>query len=204
MKLRQIERYIKPSNLIVIIFIIGFIGGLTVSFFMAGNSSTEELLWLDTVLLYIKYGEIQYADMLFYILKQRITAIIIIIILCMSGKGKYILTGIVGVVGGFAGFFITEFVVAKGILGSMLFLVTIFPHGIFYAYAYLCFLMSFYNNSSIMTIINQYSQKTPSVIESNSRVLRKKIMPVAVVIIGILLECYVNPFFLKLFLKIFM
>ena len=204
MKLRQLERYVKPSNLVLIIFIMGFIGGMIVSFIMSGNNKTAELLWLDTILLYVKYGEVQYGDMLFYIFKQRIISILIIIILCMSGKGKYILTGVVGLVGCFAGYFITEFVMAKGILGSVLFLVTIFPHGFFYAYAYYSRVTSFFHIRDAKTVVNQCSQKSRSLTTQNGVMMMKKIMPFAVVIIGILLECYVNPFFLKLFLKIFM
>lgn len=203
MKYRHYEQYIKSENLIYIIFLVSFIVGMLLSFLFQKNDA-QEALWLEQILQYVKYGEIQYGDMLFYVLKRRVITIVIIILLCISGRGKYFLMGGVGLAGGFAGFYITEFVVAKGILGSLLFAVSIFPHYICYAYGYMCLLHWMIKTTKKQTSINQGSQKKISFSNINTQNMIKKLPPVAVVIMGILLECYVNPFILKLFLKIFM
>lgn len=203
LKYRHYEQYIKSENLIYIIFLVSFIVGMLLSFLFQKNDA-QEALWLEQILQYVKYGEIQYGDMLFYVLKRRVITIVIIILLCISGRGKYFLMGGVGLAGGFAGFYITEFVVAKGILGSLLFAVSIFPHYICYAYGYMCLLHWMIKTTKKQTSINQGSQKKISFSNINTQNMIKKLPPVAVVIMGILLECYVNPFILKLFLKIFM
>lgn len=203
MKYRHYEQYIKSENLIYIIFLVSFIVGMLLSFLFQKNDA-QEALWLEQIIQYVKYGEIQYGDMLFYVLKRRVITIVIIILLCISGRGKYFLMGGVGLAGGFAGFYITEFVVAKGILGSLLFAVSIFPHYICYAYGYMCLLHWMIKTTKKQTSINQGSQKKTSFSNIDTQNLIKKLSPVAVVIMGILLECYVNPFILKLFLKIFM
>ena len=203
LKYRHYEQYIKSENLIYIIFLVSFIVGMLLSFLFQKNDA-QEALWLEQILQYVKYGEIQYGDMLFYVLKRRVITIVIIILLCISGRGKFFLMGGVGLAGGFAGFYITEFVVAKGILGSLLFAVSIFPHYICYAYGYMCLLHWMIKTTKKQKSINQGSQKKISFSNIDTQNLIKKLSPVAVVIMGILLECYVNPFILKLFLKIFM
>lgn len=203
LKYRHYERYIKPENLIYIIFTVSFIVGMLLSFLFQ-KEDKQGILWLDHIIQYVKYGEIQYGDLLLYVLKRRCIIFAIIILLCISGKGKFFLLGGVGLAGGFAGFYITEFVVAKGILGSLLFAVSIFPHYICYAYGYMCLLHWIIKTTKKQTSINQGSQKKISFSNIDTQKLIKKLSPVAVVIIGILLECYVNPFILKLFLKIFM
>lgn len=203
MKYRHYEQYIKPKTYIYIIFLVSFLVGVLLSFLFQKDEA-QGILWLDHILQYVKYSEIQYGEMFFYVLKRRIIVIAIIILLCISGRGKYFLMGGVGLAGGFCGFYITEFVVAKGILGSLLFAVGIFPHYICYTYGYMCLLNWIMKTSKKHIDINQSSQKKSSFTNINTQKMIKKLAPVAVVIMGILLECYVNPFILKLFLKIFM
>lgn len=203
MKYRHYERYIKPETFIYIIFFMSFLAGIII-FFVFQKDEVQGILWLEHILQYVKYSEIQYGDMFLYVLKRRIIMIAIIVLLCISGKGKYFLMGGVGLAGGFAGFYIIEFVVMKGILGSVLFAVSLFPHYLCYAYGYICLLRGFMKVTKKPNIINRESQKKICFSEINTKDLMKKLSPVAVVIMGILLECYVNPFILKLFLKIFM
>ncbi len=204
MKIRYLDRCVEPKVIIYLLLLGGFLTGMVLAFAGMDESAAQGQLWLEPVLTYLQYGEVQYVDMLFYVLRKRLSFILLLFILCMSGKGKYFLLGIVGVVGGFAGYYITEFIFAKGILGSLLFICSIFPHYLCYAYAYYRLLLFVLNYQSPKQIINQVSQKQVPFIERNERDLIKKLLPIAVVIIGILLECYVNPFFLKIFLKIFM
>lgn len=204
MKIRRFKRYLQPKAMIYLLLIVGFLVGMILSFSMMDPERNKELLWLDQILMCLKYGEINYGIMIFYVLKKRISAILLIIILCLSEKGKYILLGGVVVVGGFMGYFITEFIIAKGILGSMLFFVSIFPHYLFYGYAFYRLLMALLIHKTNKSDIKRMGQNSAPDFGYKDRNIVKKLAPFAVVIIGILLECYVNPFFLKIFLKIFM
>lgn len=202
MKKRSFEGLFTLKLLIIVIFLGAFIIGMLLA--LAGIGRNESIAWPDTLLIYLKYGEIHYGDMLFYVLNKRIAVIVFFAILCMSGKGKYFLLGGVGAYGAFAGFFVTEFIIIKGILGSIFFAVCIFPHYLFYAYGYYKILMGLDKKYIPKELVNQVGQKTAALSHIKSEKIIKTIAPFAVVIIGILLECYVNPFLVKIFLKIFM
>lgn len=202
MRKRNLESLFTLKFLIIVIFLSAFIIGMLLA--LAGINRNESVDWPDTLLIYLKYGEIYYGDMVFYVLKKRIAVIVFLVILCMSGKGKYFLLGGVGVYGAFVGFYITEFIIIKGILGSLFFAVCIFPHYLFYAYGYYKALLYLDHKNITRESINQLGQNTKALFYVKSAKTAKLLVPFVVVIIGIMLECYVNPFLVKIFLKIFM
>lgn len=204
MDVRRLEQYIKPNIIIYMLLLSGFLIGMVISFAGSGGEGTMQLTWLDSAIMYLKYGEIQYLDMLFYIIKKRLGVVLLLLILCMSGKGMYFLLGGVALAGGFLGFFVSEFIIYKGILGSAFLFVSLFPHYLCYIYAYYQLLMFIQKKSNIKEGINRIGQWRAENITSEGKNIVKRLAPIAVVIIGMLLECYVNPFFLKIFLKIFM
>lgn len=202
MGVRRLEQYMKPNIIIYVLLLGGFLIGMVISFAGSNGVGMMELSWLDSTIMYLKYGEIQYLDMLFYVIKKRLSVILILLLLCMSGKGKYFLLGGVALAGCFLGFFVSEFIICKGIMGSIFLFICLFPHYLCYIYAYYQLLMSIQNKTEYS--INQSGQWNLKRSNINGRNIIKKMWPIAVVIIGILLECYVNPFFLKIFLKFFM
>lgn len=195
---------LRPGNIVIVLFLAGFVLGMVFAFLSQNNSSDLRYQWLDSAFMYLKYGELDYGNILFYVLKKRIGLILLLILICLTGKGKYILTGGVALAGGFCGFFITEFIRYKGILGSGLFFATIFPHYICYIYGYYVLIGLLFRKRTNNTGVDQYGQYNFEKVSLNNRGFIKKYAPIAVVIIGMLLECYVNPFFVKIFLKIFM
>ncbi len=204
MKIRHFERYLQPKNIMIGLMFLGFLGGMALSFILCNEEESSFGLWLDHTFLYLKYGELHYGNILFYVLKRRMVLLFLTMILCFSDKGKYLLLSGMAVAGGFVGYYISQFIMVKGILGSVLFVVSIFPHYFFYGYGYYCLLIFLFGNREKKTDINPKSQKYSGLYYNKEHFLIKNAAPFVVVIIGILLECYVNPFFLKLFLKIFM
>lgn len=204
MKKYKYDLNIRPENVLIILLFSGFILGMIFSFFTHGNREEVEADWLNTALLYLRYGEINYGDMLFYVLKKRCTVIIFLFLICMTAKGRVLLPLGGAVAGAFCGFYITEFICCKGILGSGLFFVTIFPHYLCYAYAYYVLVTMRWNETAIRKEINRLGQSGNIIVTGKQRNILKKYTPIAVVIIGMVLECYVNPFIIKIFLKIFM
>lgn len=205
MKKINFDRYIKPDTFIYILFLGGFLVGMILAFVIGNNGEGNQLYWLNQPLMYLKYGEIQYSELLYYILQKRLSLAIFLGIICLSYKGKYILYAGVALAGGFVGYFIILFIAAKGILGSLLFMISVFPHYICYGYGYYC-LLTYKVKIEVKREknINRISQNEYDFYENKKRNFIKKMLPIAVVIIGVLFECYVNPFFLKLFVKIFM
>lgn len=204
MRAGRLEQYIKPNIIIYMLFLGGFLIGMVISFAGSKGMGTLELSWLDSTIMYLKYGEIQYLDMLFYIIKKRLGTILLLLLLCMSGKGIYFLLGGVVLAGGFLGFFVSEFILSKGIMGSIFLFISLFPHYLCYMFAYYQLLKFVQNRGNIKININQFGQQKTKNITTDGHNIIKKLSPIAVVIIGMLMECYVNPFFLKIFLKIFM
>lgn len=194
---------LRPENMVVVLFFAGFVLGVVFAFLYQNKSGDLPYQWLESAFMYLKYGEVDYGEMLFYVLKKRFTMLFILLLICLTGKGKYILTGGGALVGGFFGFFITEFIQYKGIIGSGLFCVTIFPHYICYLYGYYVLINLLSRARNNKTSINQVGQYSSINIRREEQKFIKKYSVLAVVIIGMLLECYVNPFFVKLFLKIF-
>lgn len=192
----------RPEIILMLLFFSAFIVGMILSFVSRGETADGKQ-WLNTSLLYLRYGEINYIDVLFYILKKRLSVILLLLLICMTGKGRVILPLGGAIAGAFGGFYITEFICLKGILGSALFLVTIFPHYICYAYGYYSLVKILSNNKNKSIDINRHGQYGGLPAGKNNVHLIKKYLPIAVVIMGIVLECYVNPFFVKIFLKFF-
>lgn len=195
---------IRPENIVIVLFFAGFVFGMVLAFLYQNNNSDLQYQWLDSAFTYLKYGEVDYGEILFFVLKKRIGLILLLLLICLTGKGKYILTGGGALAGGFCGFFITEFIRYRGIVGSGLFFVTIFPHYICYVYGYYVLIGLLFYNKTGGSGVNQVGQYNFAKVPLKEHNLIKKYAPIAVVIIGMLLECYVNPFFVKIFLKFFM
>ena len=80
-----------------------------------------------------------------------------------------------------------------GAVGIAGYLMMIFPHYLCYFYAY-----------AMATRFDLSGQNTKRTIYREADYFTSKMLIIGVVIIGILSECYVNPFFIKLFSKIFL
>ncbi len=204
MKKHKINPDVRPEIILVILFFACFVIGMIISFMVHGESPDERYQWLNTSLMYLRYGEINYGDVLFYVLKKRCSIIFLLFLICMTGKGRLFLPVGGAIAGAFCGFYVTEFVCCKGILGSGLFIMTLFPHYICYAYGYYALVALFSRSTVARKNINRSGQYKERPVTGNRIDFIKKYVPIAVVIIGIVLECYVNPFFLKIFLKFFM
>ncbi len=204
MKKHRINLDLRPEMILVLLFFAGFIIGMTISFMVNKDAADERYQWLNTSLMYLRYGEINYGDVLFYVLKKRCSIILFLLLICVTKKGRLFIPIGGAIAGAFCGFYVTEFVCCKGILGSGLFIMTLFPHYICYAYGYYALVALFSKGTVTRKKINHIGQYGGALAEGNRNDFIKKYIPIAVVIIGIVLECYVNPFFLKIFLKIFM
>lgn len=204
MRKKHFDFSLTPNILYIILFLCGFLPGMIFAFLNGTGNEENQMLWLDSTLLYLQYGEFNYSDMLFYVLKKRLKTLVWIVLFCISGKGYYFLLAGIALAGGFCGFFITECIAYKGMLGSILFFFVLFPQYLCYVYGYYCLLVLLSGNKKANISIDRLSRKQNGVSLDGGSEFMKKILPVVVVIIGVLLECYVNPFFLKIFLKIFM
>ena len=157
--------------------VIGLILGIAVMHLYHKSVGVCNCLWVKEM-----FGELQAlhyksSAYMVYLLKVRGLQIGFIMVMCYLRK-KELAAFIWGFITGMGfGFFIYDLFVQFGIGGVGGYVFVIFPH-------YLCYFWAYKN----LFVADRNSQKV-------------KMM--GVVIIGIVLECYVNPMFLKIFSKIF-
>ena len=204
MRYKKTNYFLSEKNIFYIFIFLGFLFGMVLSFVYKGKNGIEDEVWLDNLLLSLQYGDIYYNSMFFYVLKKRFHVLFIILILYISKIGKYTLLVGPVCIGGIFGFFITQFIQCKGILGCILFVTMMFPHAFFYCYSYYIIFNKIFYLLFKKNIIDCNGQSEKQKYIKNTLNLTEYILPVIVVIIGMLLECYVNPFLMKIFLKIFL
>ncbi len=161
--------------------------------------------FLGTDLLYeMKYMSVDYGVLLFDVIRKRIVPVICIMVLATTYLGGYISYGYAAWVGLSMGMFVAVSVIRYGIKGILLFMITTFPHYLFYLPAWfillngareLCYCLYFPGKCK-RTYVNGRRDEIHLGLSVFFKVL-------GVVIIGIILESYVNPKLLISFLKIF-
>lgn len=197
LKVKYKTGFMPPQLVIVLVFAVCFIIGMTFAFCFGKNDMDAEAEWLESIMLYLQYGTVYYNDLTFYVVKKRISIAFILFLVCLTSYAAYILLFGIGIFGFIIGYLVSKYIIWKGIIGSIFFGISLLPHYLCYIYGYLKLLDYMRKKNSEEKCINQRGQ-------SKHSYEWKKVIPIVVVIIGLLIECYVNPFFVKIFLKIFM
>lgn len=173
------------------------LGGMLCSFiflwFFGKKILADEMFFGERLfgeMQYLEYNRIAYLS---YLIKMRGVQIAFIIFMaCIHKKraGLGIWAWMTGI-----GFGVGAYAMLQkwGVFGVPGYFMMMLPHYLCYFYAY--------SKSYSIDYIGQ-NQRRGSMGEGG-RMLQKMII-IGVVIIGILTECYVNPFFIKLFSKIFL
>jgi hypothetical protein len=172
--------------------LMGAAGGFAMLYLGKGTALKDELYFGEGLFREMQYLEYQKTAYLIYLLKMRGAQMIIVVLFALVHKkkeGLYLWAVMTGC--GFA-IGITALLQKLGTLGAAGYFLLIFPH-------YLCYFYAYAKTQNIDQISQQTNRRKNGV--GNKGV--DKIVLLGVVIIGILLECYVNPFFIKLFIKIF-
>jgi len=183
-------------------FVGAFIMNLWKSDFLTGAG------FLDEEMLYqMKYTKIDSELFFFYVLKKRLFLFFIIALLATTYLGIVVTYGAILWFGFAGGMIMAAIAIRYGLKGIFLILASFLPHYILYIPAFFIMLNWCYRICCIMYFpARVYEQQ--SQIHRNKKMfwLRKGVqflLLVMVVIIGILLESYVNPVFLTNLLKIF-
>ena len=139
---------------------------------------------------YIEYKSIPYFVYLLKIRGLQAAFILFMEILHKKKTGLFLWAWLTGCGFGMGGCIMVQ---RWGMMGALGYLLMILPHYICYFYAY------------SQCCKNDYSgQNGSGGRERNYRKMGKNLLIMGVVITGIVLECYVNPFFIKLFANLFL
>lgn len=161
--------------------------------------------FLGTNLLYeMKHMSVDYGALLFDVIKKRMAPVICIMILATTYLGVYISYGYAAWIGMSMGMFVAVSVIRYGVKGILLFMVITFPHYLIYLPAWLMLLKG--TKELCFCIYSPGRCKQTYISGRRDEIkfgLRLVFKVLGVVIIGIILESYVNPKLLMGFLKIF-
>ncbi|MBQ8197981.1 MAG: stage II sporulation protein M [Lachnospiraceae bacterium] len=190
----------KEEHRQLIFFLSGFLIGVLYIYFVGdeGAGGTDFLSLQN--LMQVKYMDIAYEEYFWYLLKKRLGILFLLFAVALALPGKILLFGFLMVFGCSMGSMLSVLVMRYGFEGVLLFLGLVLPQDIvyvpvFFSWVYLLagwneglFPRGGFRNRAGHSIRHGFIQF---------------FCLTGVTIIGILLECYVNPKVLNFFLKIF-
>lgn len=170
-------------------FLVGFLVGVilmnTGMFLKVENSSLLDEYTLGR----LKYLEINCNTFFIYVLQKRMAVLWLLMLFGITTIGLYVFCGYLAWCGFALGTLLSVAVMRYGIKGILLMVTGAFPHYIFYVPA--CLLL--------LKLGQRLYRKEQNILQCGMSFLGIHI----VVIIGILLESYVNPYIMTKILKIF-
>ncbi len=184
----------------LLLFLAGFLIGVLYIYFtgrLQGKSS--DVLSIQN-LMQILYIDIKFWDYFFYLMKVRVCILLGLFMASLALPGKYLLYGFLIVFGCSMGSMLSILIVRYGIKGIFLFLALVFPQDIIY-------IPAIFSGIAILIEFNeklferQKIKYRGEVMHHNT--WEQVVLLLGVTIIGVAVECYVNPLLVKWCLKIF-
>lgn len=201
MRLRGIR--VKTGKLPYLpLFVIGLVLG-TVFMNYGKKVLLENTGLLDEYTLYhMKYMTVDNTAFFYYLLRQRILDVLLMVIISTTYLGVLFVAGKTIWYGATVGMFISAAVIRYGMKGIFLVLAGVFPQYIIYVPAYILLL-----NLCEKTCRSIYFKDSSSVDMSTMDLIRSKIIQILIilgaVVIGCVLESYLNPIIFMNLLRIF-
>lgn len=191
---------IQESQREILFFLTGFLLGVLYIYFIGDKRSGETDFFSLQNLMQIRYVEIVQEQYLVYLIKKRVGILLALGILSLALAGKYLLQGFLMLLGCSMGSMLSVLIIRYGLKGMLLFSGLIFPQHLVYIPALFgwVLLLSQWNERAFGKY-NALRQRSFARRDAGKRILLLS----GVTIIGILLECYVNLYFVKWVLKIF-
>ncbi len=210
MNIRQIRnrmnigKFFQKKPNWTLLFLIGFLGGTIATQVWGSRVGFLSDIYSEANLKRLKYLQIDGGELLFFVLKERLFSFLMIFCLSTTSFGILFLWLFVFGVGIAFGIVVASAVYKFGIAGSVLAAAGMMPHMLFYVPAFLATLNFGYQICIKLHFPKwEYASKQPTYSGEFKGKVIKFMTFILVVIIGILTESYVNPFIIKVFLKLF-
>ncbi len=184
----------------LVFFLAGFLIGVLYIYFTGSPGAGETDFLSIQNLMQVMYMDIVHEEYFWYLLRKRIGILILLVMTSLALPGKYLLVGFLMVFGCSMGSMLSVLLMRYGLKGILLFLGLIFPQDIVYipvVFWWVCLLTGW--NEGMFYQRNSLMKKR----DAGYRTLLRVIALCGVTIIGVVLECYVNPFIVQWCLKIF-
>lgn len=189
----------KESGRQLVFWLAGFVIGVLFSYFSAGDLKELAAYMGMQNMMEIALGRIDTHRYLFYLIRQRGMIFLILLFGAMTIMGNYILSAFLmflGISMGTMGVFLLSHYGGKGFF---LFLALFFPQII-------CYVPAIYYIVRFLTVLHDrvFGERNIRYVSRGKMLSPRQIMrAIGVTITGILLECYVNPVFVKFVMKLF-
>lgn len=184
----------------LVFFLAGFLIGVLYIYFTGSYQNGENDFLSVQNLMQVMYMDIASEDYFYFLLRKRLGVLLVLVLLSLALPGKYMLLGFLMIFGCSMGSMLSVLVVRYGIKGMLLFLGLVFPQDIIYipAIFWWVWLLTEWNEGMIFRMDPIRRRRG-----SGIRTAWTMAVLIGVTIIGILLECYVNPIVVNFCLKIF-
>lgn len=162
---------------------LGFLAGIIYANLMSKDYIASIGIFNDFFLDQYSQAEIDVMEYMWYVIRIRVTPVILIAALGSTKLRRAVAAAFLAWTGFGGGMIMTSAVLKMGIKGLILCLIALTPHFIFYAAGYMVLLWYLYTCP-----------------ESKWN-MAKTVSMILFITVGVLLECYVNPIIMELFLK---
>ncbi len=183
-----------------VFFLAGFLLGVLYIYFSGDENGGGLNYFSEQNLFQIQFTEIVYEKYFFYLLKNRMMILAVLAVLSLALAGRYLLSGVLMLFGCSVGSMLSVLILRYGLEGLLLFFAFLFPQDFVYfpvLFGWVTVLTEW--NEGMFGMKNRAYRISAGKRHVGLRVL----FLLVVTIIGILLECYVNPVIVKWCLKIF-
>lgn len=178
----RVYRYRR--QLWLVLFVVAFVVGIVYENLTYEEYNTSIRVFDEYFLKQFVQTELPLKAYLRYVLQERLFIFLVVYILCCLKWKKWIVRGIVAWTGFLLGTLCVTAIMWRGLLGFLFCFVFLFPHSVFYAFAYAMVLNYFY----------LYPER---------RWNAKKTVATALGLsVGIILEVYVTPTFVELMVNL--
>ena len=162
---------------------LGFLAGIIYANLMSKDYIASIGIFNDFFLDQYSQAEIDVMEYMWYVIRIRVTPVILIAALGSTKLRRAVAAAFLAWTGFGGGMIMTSAVLKMGVKGLILCLIALTPHFIFYAAGYMVLLWYLYTCP-----------------ESKWN-MAKTVSMILFITVGVLLECYVNPIIMELFLK---
>lgn len=181
----------KSSERILFLFVIGFILGIVIGNFFIGNADNETGVMSSYFLSRFQYLEIDGSQLFFYVFEERAQDFLILMLLGITNIGFIMVSLTTMWMGVCLGSFLSVCVMRMGIVGLGIGVVSMFPQGMIYILVYI---LAFW-------AIGKMEQSKRSLKNDTKKSLFVyfciTVLCFLLMVLGTLLESYVNPMLLK-------
>ncbi len=173
----------ENKKFLAVFCMLGFFAGIIYANLMSKDYIASIGIFNEFFLDQYSQAEIDVMEYMWYVIRIRVTPVILIAALGSTRLRRAVAAAFLAWTGFGGGMIMTSAVLKMGIKGLILCLIALTPHFIFYAAGYMVLLWYLYTCP-----------------ESKWN-MAKTVSMILFITVGVLLECYVNPIIMELFLK---